>query len=252
MSDRLDHAFVPAAEPPARRDDDAPPCEPAARHDAAPATPAFPPATAPLDLTRIGALIAATPIWDDTRLGASIDATLDGWDGASDVWVFAYGSLIWKPEFAHIEARRARVHGLHRRLCLWSTLTRGTCAAPGLVLGLDAGGSCDGVAYRLPARDVRDAFTRLWQREMKRGSYLPVFLRTRTERGPISALAFAINRELPCYAGHLGDAQVAEVLRRAAHGRCGSSRDYVLHTVAALRGHGIHDAGLERVAALLG
>ncbi|WP_235839851.1 gamma-glutamylcyclotransferase [Derxia lacustris] len=228
------------------------PLGPAARQTEPPAPPGARPA-APIspDLAAIGALIARSPLWTEAELLASIDASLAGWDGRSDVWVFAYGSLIWKPEFAHVEARRARVHGLHRRLCLWSTLTRGTCSQPGLVLGLDAGGSCDGVVYRIPAPDVRDAFLRLWRREMKRGSYVPTFLRSRTERGPVPALGFGINRELPCYAGHLSDAQVAEVLRRA-HGQCGSSRDYVLHTVTALRNHGIVDNGLERVAALLG
>jgi len=213
---------------------------------------AFLPTTVgPPDLAAIGELIDRSPLWTDAELRASLDASLADWDGTSDVWVFAYGSLIWKPEFAHVEARRARVHGLHRRLCLWSTINRGTCRQPGLVLGLDAGGSCDGVVFRIAAHQVREAFMRLWRREMVRGSYLPALLRSRTEAGAVNAVGFAINRDLPCYAGRLSDAQIADVLRRA-HGQCGSSRDYVLHTVAALRCHGIRDSGLERVARLLG
>lgn len=71
---------------------------------------------------------------------ASIEQALRHWDGRSDLWVFGYGSLIWRPEFDHLEARRARIHGYHRALCLWSRINRGTPERPGLVFGLDLGG----------------------------------------------------------------------------------------------------------------
>ncbi len=82
---------------------------------------------------------------------ASLHSALAGWSGTSPVWLFAYGSLIWNPEVTYDRRITARVHGYHRRLCLWSRVNRGTLECPGLVAGLDRGGSCAGVAYRLPA-----------------------------------------------------------------------------------------------------
>src|SRR6185437_5147948 len=87
-------------------------------------------------------------------------------DAAEPVWVFAYGSLMWNPGFAFAEARRGRLHGYHRAFCLYSRDYRGTPERPGLVLGLDRGGACDGVVYRLPAEGTGAAFDRIWAREM--------------------------------------------------------------------------------------
>lgn len=190
------------------------------------------------------------PFWTDAQLAASLTQTLAVWDGQSDLWVFAYGSLIWKPEMLVAEARNAKIFGFHRSLCLWSTVNRGTPDCPGLVLALDVGGSCQGVAYRVGAAHVGSEFMRLWKREMMRGSYRPTWLKAHTPGGSIHALSFVMNRHLPTYAGRLADHAVVEVLTRAC-GRCGSSADYVCRTVAALEERGLADERLARYRDLL-
>ncbi|HEU4621961.1 MAG TPA: gamma-glutamylcyclotransferase [Burkholderiaceae bacterium] len=189
------------------------------------------------------------PLWCEKRLSASLDHTLRHWNGKDDIWIFAYGSLIWNPDLPLEETRRAKVYGRHRSLCLWSTVNRGTPECPGLVLALDVGGSCEGLAYRIGASSVRQEFTRLWQREMARGSYLPCWVKTHTPQGNLRALAFVMNRRQPSYAGRLDDAHVLDVFQRAC-GRFGTTADYVRKTVEALRGHGVYDARLERLVTL--
>ena len=115
------------------------------------------------------------------ELEASLEAFLRDWNGTTALWVFGYGSLIWKPELSFDMRRPARVHGYHRRLCLWSRINRGTPQCPGLVAGLDRGGSCTGVVYRVPATAVRSQFLQLWQREMMTNSYAPRHLECRLD-----------------------------------------------------------------------
>ena len=98
------------------------------------------------------------------ELEVSLEGFLSGWDRTQPLWVFGYGSLIWKPDLSFDLRSPARVHGYHRRLCLWSRINRGTPQCPGLVAGLDRGGSCAGVVYRVPAVAVRSQFSQLWQR----------------------------------------------------------------------------------------
>ncbi|MEF9996177.1 MAG: gamma-glutamylcyclotransferase, partial [Burkholderiaceae bacterium] len=124
-----------------------------------------------------------------------------------------------------------------------------TPESPGLVAGLDRGGSCAGVAFRLPAATVRQQFARLWQREMFLGAYRPRWLRVRGAAGQFDALAFVIDRHSPLYCGGLGDAELGAVLRHA-RGEKGSSLEYLEQTVAALRAEGLHDRHLERIARL--
>ncbi len=107
----------------------------------------------------------------DEALAASLEETLRKRPPGAGWWVFAYGSLLWNPLFPFADAKPGMVCGLHRRFCLWSLGSRGTVAAPGLVLGLDRGGSCRGVAYRLPANCARAELALLWRREMVVGSY---------------------------------------------------------------------------------
>lgn len=190
-------------------------------------------------------LAALPPLWSPQRLDASVERALHAWNGRDDLWVFAYGSLIWNPDLAVVETRRAKIFGLHRSLCLWSTVNRGTPDCPGLVLGLDAGGSCEGVAYRVAARDVRSEFRRLWHREMSRGSYAPTWLKTHTPHGAVHALAFVMLRDAPTYAGRLDDDAVLSVLAHSC-GRYGTTAEYVRRTVDALHAHGLRDARLER------
>src|SRR6187551_968999 len=102
----------------------------------------------------------------DEQLSASLTATLSAKPKGAGWWVFAYGSLLWNPLFPFAEARPAILRGLHRRFCLRSLASRGTPDLPGLVLGLDRGGACTGVAYRLPAPVAMDELHLLWRREM--------------------------------------------------------------------------------------
>ncbi len=144
------------------------------------------------------------------ELAVSLEHFLADWNGDGPLWVFGYGSLIWRPDLSFDERRPARVHGYHRRLCLWSRINRGTPQCPGLVAGLDRGGSCAGVVYRVPAAAVRGQFMQLWQREMMTNSYHPRHLDCRLEDGAIvSAVAFVVRRDAPNYAGRLDDAAAA-------------------------------------------
>lgn len=182
------------------------------------------------------------------QLQASLAATLAGWDGRTPLWVFGYGSLIWKPEFDYEAREPARVHGFHRRLCLRSVRYRGTAERPGIVAGLDRGGSCDGMAYRIAARRVPQVFAALWEREMFLGSYRPtwVALRLRATGAALRALSFVVRRDTSHYCGRLSEQELLAILTHA-QGIYGSSLDYLQRTVAALHGAGLRDPHLERL-----
>jgi cation transport protein ChaC len=183
------------------------------------------------------------------ELEASLEAFLQHWNGSTALWVFGYGSLIWKPELSFDMRRPARVHGYHRRLCLWSRINRGTPQCPGLVAGLDRGGSCTGVVYRVAAMAVRSQFSQLWQREMMTNSYAPRHLECRLDDGSlVSAVAFVVRRDAPNYAGRLDEGQILDVFARGSYGRYGTSLEYLVNTICALRSHGIVDPHLERLA----
>lgn len=162
-------------------------------------------------------------------------------------WVFAYGSLIWDPgDMAITRIERGRIHGYHRRFCIRSTLYRGTPEQPGLVLGLDRGGSCMGMAQHLDPAGRRASLEHLYAREMPEEAervYLPRILQVRLASGArVQALAFVADRSLPSYA-LLSDDEVLAQLGRC-HGRRGPNRDYAINTWEALRAHGVRDAGL--------
>lgn len=183
-----------------------------------------------------------------SEIADSLARVLAVWDGQSPVWVFGYGSLIWKPELAFDRRVTARVHGYHRRLCLWSRINRGTPECPGLVAGLDRGGSCAGVVYRVPGDAVKPQFERLWEREMFMGSYAPRWLDCRLVDGTrVAALAFVVRQDAPNYAGKLTESQILEVFRRGSCGRFGTSLDYLVNTVRSLHEHGLRDPHLERL-----
>ena len=185
----------------------------------------------------------------DAQLSASLAETLHAKPrGVTGWWVFAYGSLLWNPIFPFDDARRASVHGLHRRFCLWSLASRGRPHAPGLVLGLDRGGSCRGVVYRLPSRCAIDELHLLWRREMVTGAYAPRWLHIACEGKRIVALAFVVKRQHTQYAGHLTIEAQADVIAEAC-GAFGSSADYLERTRVALATHGVVDLYLERLAA---
>ena len=174
---------------------------------------------------------------------------LQTWGGHRDLWVFGYASLIWRPEFDAAEQRAASVHGWHRALQMRSRINRGTPECPGLVFALVPGGSCRGVAYRVPRDHVPTQLERLWQREMPTGVYDPKWLPCRTAQGHVDALAFTLSRNSPSHTGVIPDAQMLAILRSAC-GRYGSTLDYLLETAASLKRCGIHDREIDRLVSL--
>ncbi|MET2831788.1 gamma-glutamylcyclotransferase [Mesorhizobium shangrilense] len=165
-----------------------------------------------------------------------------------DFWVFGYGSLIWRPGFAHVETQRARLHGYRRSLCVYSFVHRGTRERPGLVLGLDRGGSCVGLAFRVPG-DLRDeVIAYLRDRELVTSVYLERTLKVRLDNGAmVEAVAYIVDRDHEQYAGGLDAAHAASVVRGAV-GQSGNNEDYVLSTLKHLEALGIRDHWLEEVA----
>ena len=171
--------------------------------------------------------------------------------GGAPVWIFAYGSLMWNPEIAFAEARPAVLYGYHRSFCLYSRDYRGTPEEPGLVLGLDRGGSCRGIACRLPVDRPGEALDRIWAREMTGQVYDMRRLALRTASGPVAAWAFVVRRDSPDYAGRLPLDETARRLATAAGGR-GTGRDYLANTVRHLDALGIREPLLLRIAARVG
>jgi cation transport protein ChaC len=184
---------------------------------------------------------------DDEQLSASLMATLAARPKGAGWWIFAYGSLLWNPLFPVAEMRPATLRGLHRRFCLWSLASRGTPEVPGLVLGLERGGVCRGVAMRLPAPLALDELHLLWRREMVVGSYRPRWVKVDAGGRALTALTFVVRRDHPQYAGKLATERQVEVLA-SARGAFGSSGDYLERTRIALVAHGIADPYLEDLA----
>lgn len=169
-------------------------------------------------------------------------------DGAQPVWIFAYGSLLWDPEFSFAEAEPALLRGYHRSFCLYSYDYRGTPARPGLVLGLDRGGSCRGMMFRLPPASLAGAIDRLWLREMSgRRVYEMRLLPVRTRQGTQPAFAFTVLRDCSDYAGRLPPDEAARLILGAV-GRRGNCRDYFANTLCHLEQLGLADAPLRRLA----
>lgn len=164
----------------------------------------------------------------------------------TDLWVFGYGSLMWNPEFPFAERRLALLRGYHRRFCVYSHRYRGTPDRPGLVLGLDRGGSCRGMVFRVEAAHVAGTLDYLWDREMVSGVYHPKLLRVRTRGGNVTACTFVADRS---HRQYCGDMCVSDVVRhiRQGIGERGPNLDYLANTVGHLRELGVADRGLERL-----
>ncbi len=176
-----------------------------------------------------------------------------------DMWVFAYGSLMWNPGFAHAEVRPAQLFGYHRAFCLYSHHYRGTVEKPGLVLGLDRGGSCRGRAYRVAEEHADAALAYLTKREMY-GHEVDVYelhwleLDVEGEHvaaARIKAACFIANPAHPHYAGKLSLERVAELIRSGV-GENGSNVDYLLSTVQHLDELGINDGPLHELVEMVG
>jgi cation transport protein ChaC len=165
-----------------------------------------------------------------------------------DFWVFGYGSLIWRPGFAHIETSRARLHGFRRSLCVYSWVHRGTEQRPGLVLGLDRGGSCIGLAFRVPGELRDEVVAYLRERELVTNVYLERMLPVRLADGQsVVALCYVVDRGHAQYAGNLS-VEAAAAIVTGGVGQSGRNEDYLFNTVEHLKALGIRDHWLESVA----
>jgi cation transport protein ChaC len=169
-----------------------------------------------------------------------------------DAWLFAYGSLIWKPEVEHVETQRGTAYGWHRSFCFRITRFRATRDRPGLMMALDRGGQCQGILYRLPAESLQAQLGKLFRREftVKPPNSTPRWIRVATKEGPLTALAFVMNRQAPAYVGRLAPEEVAAFLAGAC-GHWGSGAEYLHNTVMHLEEHGIHDRNLWRLQKLV-
>ena len=164
-----------------------------------------------------------------------------------DLWVFAYGSLMWSPDFPFAERRAGRVHGYHRSLCILSSRYRGTPDKPGLVMGLCPGGSCRGMAFRVRAGDAKAVLDTLWKREMLNNVYAPKFV-------PVSlagvqrvhALAFIADTKHRQFVDELDVAGRARLVAQGI-GQRGRCVDYIRNTLEHMRELGVHDPHLTRI-----
>ena len=167
-------------------------------------------------------------------------------------WLFAYGSLIWKPEVTSLEHRHGIAYGWHRSFCLELKSWRGTPDVPGLMLALDRGGCCEGVVYRLPDNDHHDQLRRLLRRELgyREDVAATRWINVRTDAGTVRALAFYAGPRGGDYSGKRTPEEVAAILARAA-GHMGSCAMYLYQTVRKLEEHGIHDRRMWRLQELV-
>ena len=159
--------------------------------------------------------------------------------------LFAYGSLIWRPEIEHRGEREASLTGWHRSFCLKQWRFRGSPEYPGLMMSLDRGGHCQGVMCELPEGDLETRFNQLFRREftLKPITNIPTWLEVETSTGREPALVFVMNKECPQYAGDLPPEDVADILAQSC-GHLGTGADYLLNTVTQLERRGMHDEGL--------
>ncbi len=199
-----------------------------------------------------GLLPGMEPMSDDDYRETARELLAGAPDG--DPWFFGYGSLLWKPaECAVAENRLALVRGWHRAFCFRVMRARGTPERPGLMMALDRGGQCRGVAFRLPCLDAQAGVEALLRRELPikaPRAHLPRWLAAETEHGPVRALGFVVNRESPRYTGRMHLHEVADVLATAA-GHVGSGAQYLHETVLRLEALGIRDRNLWRLQALV-
>jgi cation transport protein ChaC len=162
--------------------------------------------------------------------------------------VFAYGSLIWNPGFEFADRNLAQLAGYHRSLCVYSNHYRGTPEKPGLVLGLDTGGSCRGVVYKIADAQWSSVLSYVRKRELISGVYREVIRDVRIAGSGVvvSALTYVVDRQHSQYAGKLGVEEIARFVEQG-HGQSGASKDYVEKTLMALKEMGLEEKKLQSV-----
>ncbi len=186
----------------------------------------------------------------EAEMARLLENTLAKHDLATDLHVFGYGSLIWNPAIDYAAKIPALLRGYHRRFCLKMFQGRGSPETPGLMLALDHGGACKGVAFRIAAPKIREELSLLWQREMFGGAYDARWVSLTTQNGPIRAVTFVINRKHPRYLPELSDEQTAAMIATGC-GDLGTCREYLENTITHLAALGVRDVGLERIARFL-
>jgi cation transport protein ChaC len=165
---------------------------------------------------------------------------------SDDIWVFGYGSLIWNPAFHFERSAHALLYGYHRAFCLWTPLGRGSPDNPGLILGLERGGSCHGMAFKLHKDQIEEELDVVWAREMPTGSYKPTWVKLRSGNETVDAIAFVIQRDQPRYACKIPIEKVAQSIA-TAEGPLGTCADYLFNTVEALDKMNVPDRYLHQV-----
>ncbi len=183
---------------------------------------------------------------DKTLLESRRSFVPDNKKANKDVWLFGYGSLIWNPVIEIEESRIAKVFGYHRKFCLKTQIGRGSEEKPGLVLGLENGGSTSGLALKVNSLDTASELDLVWRREMITGAYKPVKVFGHTKKGNIEMIVFVINKSHTNYIGKISEAETAYTIS-SARGFLGSGKDYLDKTVESLVKLGINDSYLSRL-----
>jgi len=183
---------------------------------------------------------------------ASLKLALDRYAPGEEAWVFAYGSLMWNPAIEFAERSIAKIDGWRRSFCFWTPLGRGTPELPGLMLALESGGDCEGIAYRLAPHQVRSELAILWNREMLSGVYQARWVPTKLRDGrTVNAVTFVVDDGHCQYCGDLPIEKAAHHIA-FAEGRRGACRDYLANTAAHARALGIHDDYIEDLVTRVG
>ena len=188
------------------------------------------------------------PHMSDEERTRQVRATLARAPRPDRVWLFGYGSLMWNPAFHFAERRTALIYGYHREFCLAARAGRGSPQHPGLMLALERGGSCHGVAFRLHRDQSQCELDIVWRREMGSMSYRPVWVKARTPRGIEHAITFAANCAHERYLLSVDDGERTRLIATGS-GPLGHCRDYLYDTVAHLRALGIRDRRMEMLEA---
>ncbi|WP_233800922.1 gamma-glutamylcyclotransferase [Paraburkholderia sp. HP33-1] len=194
---------------------------------------------------------AGLKLRSDAELERTLQVVLDAHESARDLHVFGYGSLMWNPALEVVETSVARVHGWHRGFCLRMIFGRGTPEEPGAMLGLDRGGACNGLLYRIDAAKVEAELRLLWRREMLAGAYDARWVPATVDDRHIRALTFVVNRAHDRYIGGCPIHHVAHLIR-TGRGPLGTSRAYFDETTLTLERLGLRDTGIERLRRAIG
>jgi cation transport protein ChaC len=168
---------------------------------------------------------------------------------SEELWVFGYGSLMWRPDFPFVRSAPAVLTGYHRSFCVYSHIWRGTAEKPGLVLGLTPGGSCRGVAFQVSAEQRAEVLDYLHERELGTYAYQPLTLPVElADQAMVGAYCFVADTDHPQYAGDLSQADAVAIIMEAS-GKGGLNRDYLINTVRELDRHGYAEPQLRDLLA---